>query len=80
MQHIFNAKSLERGLKSAIAWFRLVALQLFQNCFPRISVVFPICFLVFSLPLLLVKKYVSSKLEVNFLFFFGTSLLTFIFC
>jgi len=24
----------------------LVTLQLFQNCFPRISVIFPVCFLV----------------------------------
>ena len=72
---------------------RLVTLQLFQNCFPRIFVVFPMCFLAFGtvmvfisklfpfgtditcnltrhcgLPLLLVKKYLSFQLELNFVF------------
>jgi len=74
----------------------LVTLQLFQNCFPRISVVYPVCFLVnknsfgtnitcnltrhCGLPLLLAKKNLSPHLELNFLFFSDTSLLTLIGC
>jgi len=72
----------------------LVTLQLFQKCFPRIPVVFSVCFLInknsfgtditcnltshCGLPFLLAKKYLSSQLEFHFLFSFNTSLLTLI--
>jgi len=48
-EHIFSAKSLS-GSNSPVAPMvaGLVTLQLFQNCLPRISVVFPVCFLVFG--------------------------------
>jgi len=102
LSHISNmgstssAKSLLNG---GIARFPppvvdLVTLQLFQNWLSRISVAFPVCFLVnknsfrtditcnltryCGLPLLFAKKYLSSQLELNFLFFSDTSLLTLI--
>jgi len=49
MEHIFSAKSVKQGAISRLPLLvaGLVTLQLFQNCFPRIFVVFPVCFLVF---------------------------------
>jgi len=46
-EHIFSENSLKRGnCPFAPLVVGLVTLQLFQNCFPRISVVFAVCFLV----------------------------------
>jgi len=45
-----SVQSLLSGSNSPVAPMvaGLVTLQLFQNCLPRISVVFPVCFLVFG--------------------------------
>jgi len=48
-EHIFSTKFLKREqLIGCLLVACLVTLQLFQICFPRIFVVIPVCFLVFS--------------------------------
>jgi len=57
MGHIFSEKYLKRGnYPVALLVEGLATLQLFQNCFPRILVVFPVFFLVFGAVMLLQMK------------------------
>ena len=42
----------------------LVTLQLFQNCFPRIFVAFPVCFLVFGAVMPLLIKTLSERISL----------------
>ena len=94
MKHIFSAKSLKRGkLPGCSPGCGPGYPSIISECFSRISVEFPVCFLVFTAVMPLWIKTLSerillatsqdsvvcSQLELNFLIFSDTSLLTLVF-